>query len=74
MKIERGFLLLIRIGDQGRQQIYNKVCNAAVARMLDLTNILELVVDRLAQGALAQQELVEHRHQLVLHILLDLGD
>jgi len=52
MKIERGFLLLIRIGDQGRQQIYNKVRNAAVARMLDLTNILELVVDRLAQGAL----------------------
>jgi len=42
--------------------------------MLDLTNVLELIVDRLAQGALAQENLVEHRYQLVLHNLLDLGD
>jgi len=42
--------------------------------MLDLTNVLELIVDRLAQGALAQENLVEHRYQLVIHNLLDLGD
>jgi hypothetical protein len=40
--------------------------NAAVARMLDLTNVLELIIDRLAQGSFAQEYFVEHRHQLVL--------
>jgi hypothetical protein len=74
MEIERRFLFLISVGDQCGQQIRNEVGQAAVARMLDLTNVLELIVDRLAQCALAQENLVEHRDQLVLHILLDLGD
>ena len=74
MKVERWFLLLISVGDQRGQQIYNEVGHAAVARMLDLTNILELIIDRLTQGSLLQEYFVEHRHQLVLHILLDLGD
>jgi len=73
MKIERRFLLLISVGDQCGQQIDNEVGHAAVARMLDLTNVLELTIDCLAQRSLAQEYFVEHRHQLVLHILLDLG-
>ena len=32
--------------------------------MLDLTNVLELFIDRLAQRSLAQEYFVEHRHQL----------
>ena len=72
--MERRFLLLISVGDQCGQQIDHEVRHAAVARMLDLTNVLELIIDRLAQGALAQEDFVEHRHQLVLHIFPDLGD
>jgi hypothetical protein len=52
MKVERRFLLLISIGDQCGQQIHNEVRHAAVACMLDLTNVLELIIDRLAQSIL----------------------
>src|SRR5262249_24384704 len=39
-----------RVGDQGGQQIDHEVRHAAVARMLDLTNVLELIVDCLARA------------------------
>ena len=74
MKIERRFLILISVGYQCGRQIDCEVRHAVVARMLDLTNVLELIIDRLAHGSLAQEYFVEYRHLFVLHILLDLGD
>ena len=41
-------------------------------RVLYLTDILQLVVDGLDQGSLAQHQVIEDRLQAVLHILLDL--
>ena len=46
---------------------------AAVSRMLDLTLIFELVVDRLDEGALSKHDLIDERHQLVLPIFSEGG-
>ena len=45
-----------------------------IANLVEPDTGQELIVDCLAQRSLAQEDFVEHRYQLVLHILLDLGD
>src|SRR5262250_122653 len=45
MKVERRFLLLISVGDQCGRRIDDEVGHAAVARMLDPTNVLELIIE-----------------------------
>ncbi len=45
-----------------------------MARMLDLKNILELVVGRLDEGALTQQDFVHQIDQLLLHVFLVASD
>lgn len=46
------------MGNQPCYQIDQEVYRAAVARMLDLTDILELIIDGFAQRALAQGQLL----------------
>jgi hypothetical protein len=36
----------------------------------NLADVLQLIVDTLEQGPLPEQELVDHQHQLVLHLFL----
>ena len=74
MKFERRLLLPIGISDQSRHQVDNEIDHAAMSRVLDLTYVLELIIDRLDQGAFSEEYFVEHRQQLVFHILPDLGD
>src|SRR5262249_22176948 len=73
MKFERGLLLLICVSNQGSHQVDNEIDHAAMSRVLNLANVLQLVIDRFAQGALAKEDLVEHWHELVFHVLPDLG-
>lgn len=47
---------------------------ATVASVLDLADVLELVIDRFDDGALAQQELIAEIHEDIAHILAQLGD
>jgi len=49
--MERGFLGLMAIGNQSADQIDQKVERTAMAGVFDLGNILELVVDGLANGS-----------------------
>jgi len=51
-----------------------EVDRAAVTRVLDLADVLELIVDRLDQGTLAEQNLLLEFHQLVGHVLANAGD
>ena len=44
-----------------------------MACMFDLRDILQLVVNGLNYCALAQHQLIEDRHQLVFHVLANLG-
>ncbi len=45
MKVEmqRGLLGLVAIGDEAREQVDEEVGGTAMARVLDLTDVLELV-------------------------------
>ena len=74
VKIERRLFLLIGVGDQSRQQVDQEIDLRAMTCVLDLADVLELVVDGFDQRSFAQQEFIDHRHQLVLHILFELGD
>ena len=47
---------------------------SAVARVLDLRDVLELINDGLDQGAFAEQEPVRELDELITHVLAQLGD
>jgi hypothetical protein len=69
--VDSGLLWLPHVGNQARQDIDHKVDRAAMARMLDLRLILQLVVDGLDDEAFPQQEPVTHQHQAVFHVGFD---
>ena len=54
--------------------MHEEIVRAAVARVLDLTDILELVEDGLDERAFAQEQLVGEGHEDVVHVLAELGD
>src|SRR5262249_54562287 len=68
MKIERRFILLIGVSDQCSQQVDNEIDHAAMSCVLNLANVLELIIDRLTQGALAKKYFVKHRQQFFENI------
>ena len=45
-----------------------------MARMFDLRDVFELVIDGFDNRALAQQELIDQRQELVFHIATYTGD
>ena len=65
---------LVAVGNQAAQQIDDEVGDAAMARMFDLGDVLELVNDALGDGTLAQQQFVCPAHQAILHGGLEFGD
>ena len=42
--------------------------------VLDLLEVFELIVESLDEGTRAQQELIDHGHQLVAHVPGNFGD
>jgi hypothetical protein len=44
-----------------------------MASVLDLRDILEFIIDGLDQGSFAEQKLIGHDYQAVLHVLAQLG-
>ncbi len=72
--MQRRFLGLMAIGHQPTQQVDHEVGHTAVARVLDLGNVLQLVGDAFNDGAFPQQDFVGKREQAVLHVGFELGD
>ena len=62
------------ISDQASDQIDEGIDRTAMAGMLDLRNVLELVNDTLDDGSFSQQQLVDQANETVLHVLPDPGD
>ena len=54
--------------------MHQEVDRAAVTRVLDLADILELIDDGLDERAFAQEQLVGEIHEHIAHILAQLGD
>ena len=51
-----------------------EIDGTAMARVLDLTDVFELIVDGLDEGALAQEQLVREQQQAIVHLLAQLAD
>ncbi len=62
------------IGNQPTQHIDKEIDRAAMAGILGLRDILELIDNTFDDGSFAQQQVVSQREQAVFHILAQLGD
>lgn len=62
------------VGDEPSHQMEDEVERAAMTRVLDLADVLELVHDRFDNRPFAQEKLITQRQQPVAHILAQLGD
>ena len=65
VEMQARFFVLMRVGKKPSNQMDNKIRGAAMARMLDLGNILELVNDGLDNRSFAQQQRIRQQHKLV---------
>ena len=62
------------IGNEPCDQIHEEVDGTAMAGMLDLTDVFELVIDGLDDGSFAQEELVGPLEQAVVHLFAQFRD
>src|SRR6266566_5138643 len=62
------------VGDEACDQIDQKVDRTAMTGMFDLTDVFELIVDGLDDGAFAKKELVRPLEQAVVHLCAQCGD
>jgi hypothetical protein len=62
------------VSNQPSHQVHQEVDRAAMTRMLDLADILELIIDRFNDGPLAQEQFVRHLKQAVVHLFAQLRD
>jgi hypothetical protein len=67
--MRRRFLGLMTVGNAARQEMNKHVESAAMARALNLRDVLQLVVDALEDGAFAQDQLIGKGEQAVAPVL-----
>ena len=62
------------ISDQASNNVNETVDRAAVAGMLNLRDIFELIDDAFNDGPFAQKQFIHPREQAVFHVFLEFGD
>jgi hypothetical protein len=62
------------IGDQASNEADEPVERAAIRRVLNLREVLELIRPALHDGLFAQEEVVQYREQAVFHVFGAFGD
>ena len=62
------------VSDESSHEIDEEVDGTAMARMLDVRDVFELIGDGLDDGTVAQQEFVGPIEQTVVHLFAQLGD
>ena len=55
-------------------EVHQEIGLPPMARVFNLADVLQLVVDGLYDGAFAQKDFFPHAHQLVLHVAFDTRD
>jgi hypothetical protein len=69
IEVQRRLLGLVTISGEASEQMHEEVEWAAVAGVLDLGDVLELIDDGLDKGAFAQEQLVGERQEDIAPIL-----
>ncbi len=62
------------VGDKASDQVDHEVRGAAMAGVLDLADVLELIGDGLDDRSFAQEDLVRPGDQALVHVLAQLRD
>jgi len=62
------------VGNEAREQVDQEIVRTAMARVLDLADVLELIEDRLDERPLAEEEAIGEGQQEVAHVLAQFGD
>lgn len=62
------------VGDKLRQEVDGEIGRTAVAGMLDLHDVFELIGDGLNQETFTQEEPIRKPHQLAFHVLAQGSD
>ncbi len=62
------------VGNKASDEVAQEIPRTTMARVLNLRDILELVDNRLDDGSLAQENLIQQVHELVLHVAFELGN
>ena len=68
VEMQGRLLGLTAIGNETGEQIDDEVDRASMAGMFDLRDVLELIIDRFDDGALAEQQDVVVRDQTSIHV------
>ena len=68
------FFVLMAVGDQPSNQMHDTMDRAALARMLDLRNSLELINDGLDTDSFAHQQCVGKVHETGFHVFPQSGN
>ena len=68
------FFLLMAVGNEPSDQMYHEIDGTAMARMLDLRNILELVDNGLDNDPFAHQQFIGKVHETIFHVFAQSGD
>jgi hypothetical protein len=72
--VQGRLLWLMAIGNQAGNDIDETMDWAAMAGMLNLRDIFELIYDAFDDGPFAQEQFVDPREQAVFHVFLEFGD
>ena len=64
---------MIGVGNEPSHQVHHKPVEASMTCMLNLTDVFELIVDALNQGALAQHQLIPETKEPIFHVFTDAG-
>ena len=65
--MEAGLFVLMTVSKKPSKQMHDKIGGAAMARMLNLRNVFELITNRLDDGAFAHQEFIGKEHEMIFH-------
>ena len=68
------FFVLMAVGNEPSDQMHHKIDGTAMARVLNLRNILELIDNGLDNRSFAQQQFIRKVHEMVLHVFTQSGD
>ena len=74
MKGNVGLLRLKAVSSETRQKIEEKIGGGAVAGMLNLLDVLELVVNGFNEDTFTKPKFIEEREKTIGHILANRGD
>jgi len=66
--------VLMAVGNESGDQMHDNIDRTAMARVLNLRDILELVDDRLDDGSFAHQQFIRKVHEMVLHVFAQPGN